>query len=125
MSTWPRSARAGRRSKRNWARDRHPQGRRPDPRVACQALRADALNGSVAQGSNNKMNLQQHATPRLTLEGIQVRALSVPLRRPIVSKVGVYTNWPFILIDVQTREGVVGRSYLEPYVQRSIASIAG
>lgn len=71
------------------------------------------------------MNMPSHATPNLTLESIQVRALSVPMRRPIVSKVGVYSNWPFILIDVRTREGVVGRSYLEPYVQRSVASIAG
>jgi len=53
-------------------------------------------------------------TQQLTLESVKVYALSVPLRRPIVSKVGGYPNWPFILIDVQTREGVIGRSYLEP-----------
>jgi mandelate racemase len=53
---------------------------------------------------------------KLTLEGIEVRAVSIPMRRPIVSKVGVYREWPFILIDVKTKEGVVGRSYLEPYL---------
>jgi mandelate racemase len=41
---------------------------------------------------------------------------SVPLRRPIVSNVGIYKQWPFILIDLVTKQGVVGRSYLEPYV---------
>jgi mandelate racemase len=61
----------------------------------------------------------------LTLQNIQVHALSVPLRRPIQSKVGVYPHWPFILIDVQTREGVVGRSYLEPYVAKAVKPIAG
>ncbi|HWQ37838.1 MAG TPA: enolase C-terminal domain-like protein [Burkholderiales bacterium] len=64
------------------------------------------------------------AAIRLTLESVQVQALSVPLRRPIVSRVGEYPNWPFILIDVHTREGVVGRSYLEPYVHKAVKPIA-
>lgn len=61
---------------------------------------------------------------QLTLESVQVRGLVVPLRRPIVAKVGEYPRWPFILIDVQTKEGVVGRSYLEPYLDKSVKYIA-
>ena len=57
---------------------------------------------------------------KLTLESIDVRAVSIPMRRPIVSKVGMYAEWPFILIDVKTREGVVGRSYLEPYLKDAV-----
>jgi mandelate racemase len=60
---------------------------------------------------------------KLTLESIEVRAVSIPMRRPIVSKVGVYTEWPFILIDVKTKEGVVGRSYLEPYLKDAVKYI--
>ncbi len=59
----------------------------------------------------------------LTIDSISVRTASVPMRRPIVSKVGGYPNWPFVLIDVRTREGVVGRSYLEPYVHKLVPSI--
>ena len=70
------------------------------------------------------MGTQPQAIASLTLESVQVRAVSVSLRRPIVAKVGQFTHWPLILIDVHTREGVVGRSYLEPYVQRSVAAIA-
>ena len=33
------------------------------------------------------------------------------------SKVGRFDDWPMILIDVDTREGIVGRSYLEPYLK--------
>ena len=33
--------------------------------------------------------------------------------------VGQYTHWPFILVDLQTNEGITGRSYLEPYVLKS------
>ena len=59
----------------------------------------------------------------LTLESVKVRTVSVPLRRPIIAKVGQFTHWPLILIDLHTREGVVGRSLLEPYVQKSCAAI--
>ena len=57
---------------------------------------------------------------RLTLESVTVRSVAIPMRRPIVSKVGTYPEWPFILIDVQTKEGIVGRSYLEPYLKNAI-----
>lgn len=62
--------------------------------------------------------------PKLTLESIDVRAVSVPMRRPIVSKVGEYPDWPFLLIDVKTKEGVVGRSYLEPYLKNAARYVA-
>lgn len=39
----------------------------------------------------------------LTFESVQLRAVSVPMTNPIVSNVGQYTHWPFILIDVHTR----------------------
>ena len=55
----------------------------------------------------------------LTLKSIDIRAVSVPLRRPVVSKVGLFKEWPLILIDVHTKEGVVGRSYLEPYLRNA------
>jgi len=60
---------------------------------------------------------------KLTFERVTVRAVSIPMRRPIVAKVGTYPEWPFILIDVQTKEGIVGRSYLEPYLKTAIKYI--
>src|SRR5262249_45642174 len=61
---------------------------------------------------------------KLTLKSIAVRAVSVPLRRPVVSKVGLFKDWPLILIDLYTYEGVVGRSYLEPYLKNAAKMIA-
>lgn len=71
------------------------------------------------------MDTSIHPTPRLTLHSVNLRLLSVPMRRPVVSNptVGRYAEWPFILIDLQTNEGIVGRSYLEPYVAGSAAYI--
>lgn len=60
---------------------------------------------------------------KLTFESVTIRAVSIPMRRPIVAKVGTYPEWPFILIDVKTKEGVIGRSYLEPYLKNAIRYI--
>jgi hypothetical protein len=54
---------------------------------------------------------------RLTLQGVEIRPVLVPLRRPVVSRVGLYEQWPLILIDLYTEQGVVGRSYLAPYLK--------
>lgn len=70
------------------------------------------------------MNALPGSAPKLTFESVQVRAVSVPFRRPIISKVGEYTHWPFILIDVRTKEGITGRSYLEPYLHKSAKPLA-
>jgi mandelate racemase len=61
---------------------------------------------------------------RLTYQRVEVRPVLVPLRRPVVSKVGTFERWPLILVDLYTREGVVGRSYLEPYLQQAARYIA-
>lgn len=56
---------------------------------------------------------------RLTYERVEVRVVEVPLGRPIVSRVGSFDRWPLILIDLYTHEGIVGRSYLEPYLLKA------
>jgi mandelate racemase len=56
---------------------------------------------------------------KLTLKSVDVRPVRVPLKRPVVSKVGLFDHWPLILIDLYTDEGIVGRSYLEPYLTHS------
>ncbi|MDE0204846.1 MAG: mandelate racemase, partial [Candidatus Tectomicrobia bacterium] len=58
---------------------------------------------------------------KLTHQRVEVQAVLVPLNRPVVSRVGLYEDWPLILIDLHTREGVVGRSYLAPYLKQSVA----
>lgn len=51
----------------------------------------------------------------LTFKSIWARAVVLKLKRPIVAKIATIADWPLILIDLFTEEGVVGRSYLEPY----------
>ena len=60
---------------------------------------------------------------RLTFRSVNVRPVVVPLRRPVVSKVGLFRDWPMILIDLYTHEGIVGHSYLEPYLRQAVRYI--
>ena len=60
---------------------------------------------------------------KLTLRSVDVRPVLIPLKRPVVSKVGRFDHWPMILIDLLTEEGIVGRSYLEPYLKQSLRYI--
>ena len=67
--------------------------------------------------------MNETARVRLRLDKVVVRVIKLPLRRPIVAKLGEFKDLPFILTDVYTKEGVVGHSYLEPYRATATKSI--
>jgi mandelate racemase len=59
-----------------------------------------------------------HAT--LTVRSIAARPVVLKLKRPVVARIATIADWPLILVDLVTEEGVVGRSYLAPYVVNSM-----
>jgi mandelate racemase len=56
----------------------------------------------------------------LTFQDLTARAVVLKLKRPVVVRIATITDWPLILIDLHTEEGIVGRSYLEPYIVKSM-----
>lgn len=56
----------------------------------------------------------------LTLRRIRARPVLLPLARPIVARIATIHEWPLVLIDLETEEGVTGRAYLEPYLPRAM-----
>jgi mandelate racemase len=56
----------------------------------------------------------------LTLKSIRARPVVLKLARPVVARIATFADWPLILIDLYTEEGVIGRSYPEPYISRSM-----
>ncbi len=56
----------------------------------------------------------------LTFKSLRARPVVLKLKRPVVARIATITEWPLILIDLHTEEGIVGRSYLEPYVVKSM-----
>src|SRR6201993_529684 len=57
---------------------------------------------------------------RLTVREIAARPIVLKLKRPVVARIATITEWPMILIDLVTEEGIVGHSYLEPYIVKSM-----
>jgi mandelate racemase len=56
----------------------------------------------------------------LTVRRLKARPVVLKLERPVVARIAAITEWPLILIDLHTDEGIVGRSYLEPYTVKTM-----
>ncbi len=56
----------------------------------------------------------------LTFRSITARPVVLKLKRPVVARIATITDWPLVLIDLHTEEGVIGRSYLEPYSAKTM-----
>ena len=56
----------------------------------------------------------------LTFRSLTARPVLLKLDRPVVARIATIPDWPLILIDVETEEGVPGRTYLEPYVPKAM-----
>ncbi len=56
----------------------------------------------------------------LTFKSITARPVVLKLKRPVVARIATITDWPLVLIDLHTEEGVIGRSYLEPYSAKTM-----
>jgi len=57
---------------------------------------------------------------QLTIREIVARPVVLKLKRPVVARIATIADWPLILIDLHTEEGVTGRAYLEPYVPKAM-----
>jgi mandelate racemase len=58
--------------------------------------------------------------PALTFRSMTARPVVLKLKRPVVARIATITDWPLVLIDLLTEEGIIGRSYLEPYVVKAM-----
>ena len=55
------------------------------------------------------------AGAQLSVREVTVRAVMVPFRRPLRTRIGDFAQWPLLLVDLATEQGITGRSYLAPY----------
>jgi mandelate racemase len=62
--------------------------------------------------------------PQLTVRGIRARAVEVPMKLPLGTSAGTLRSAPLLLIDLETEEGVTGRSYLFCYLSTVAPAIA-
>jgi mandelate racemase len=70
------------------------------------------------------MGRSKNLHQRLTVRAIRSVAVEVPMKRPLGTSAAAVTKAPLLLVDVQTEEGVVGRSYLFCYLRAAAPGIA-
>ncbi|CAA9417309.1 MAG: hypothetical protein AVDCRST_MAG55-1742 [uncultured Rubrobacteraceae bacterium] len=64
--------------------------------------------------------------PQLTVRGLDVRAVDVPMRRPLKTGSGEVGTAAMVLVDLLTEEGITGSSYLfcpTPLVLEPVAKL--
>ncbi len=59
----------------------------------------------------------------LTVSDVTARAVVSPLSRPIRTAMGAIPSAPLVLIDVATREGIVGSAYIFAYATAALAAL--
>jgi mandelate racemase len=64
------------------------------------------------------------AADRLTLRTLRVRAVEVPLARPLLTASGAIRTAPLVLVDLATEQGVVGSSYVFAYTPLALRPLA-
>ncbi|MFY9764057.1 MAG: enolase C-terminal domain-like protein, partial [Mycobacterium sp.] len=77
-----------------------------------------AGNGHLSERSAGKMadkKIVHDVLHKLTIDSIAARAVLVPMSRPLRTAAGDVPAAPLVLVDVQTNEGIVGRSYAFAY----------
>ena len=60
----------------------------------------------------------------MKIKAIRVRAVSAPIKRPLTTSVGTVSSAALLLIDLQTDEGITGRSYLFGIDKHNLPPIA-
>ena len=66
----------------------------------------------------------QPSMPALTVRAIRATPVEVPLNFVLGTSRGAFRQVPLLLIDVETEEGITGRSYLFCYLRAAAPAIA-
>src|SRR3954465_658945 len=66
--------------------------------------------------------MNQH--PALKIRNVRVRAVVAPIKRPLVTSIATVSTAALVLIDLETEDGIVGRSYLFAVGKHNLAPIA-
>jgi mandelate racemase len=56
------------------------------------------------------------------ITGLRARAVNVPLEYPVRTSIGIVATSPLVLIDLETDQGLVGRSYVFTYTPLALKS---
>ncbi len=61
---------------------------------------------------------------KIIFKDLTIRAVNIPLKKPIVSHLGTFEKWPYICLDIHTNTDIIGKSYIGPYLVEQLPSIS-
>ena len=61
----------------------------------------------------------------MQIRGVRSRVVAVPIRRPVVARIGRYDRIWFVLVDVETDAGISGLSYLWAFSPHGARAVQG
>ena len=70
------------------------------------------------------MSMLSPPAPRLTIRNLRAVGVLVPMSYALGTSRGAITTAPLLLIDLETEEGITGRSYLFCYLPAAAPAIA-
>ena len=62
--------------------------------------------------------------PKLTIRSLRATAVEVPMKHVLGTSGAAIRAAPLLLIDLETEEGVTGRSYLFRYIENEPLSVS-
>src|SRR5215217_3597736 len=83
----------------------------------------NSLDG-VSRRDRGGRNGLMIAEAQLTIRGLKVRAVRVPLSRPHRTAGGTVSEAPLVLVDLMTDEGITGSAYVFCYTPLALAPVA-
>src|SRR5215217_2088683 len=83
----------------------------------------NSLDG-VSRRDRGGRNGLMIAEAQLTIRGLNVRAVRVPLSRPHATAGGTVPEAPLVLVDLMTDEGITGSAYVFCYTPLALAPAA-
>lgn len=99
------------------SRGRFAQEREPQAQTRSPESGAEMKHSPMAQ------RIVGMETPALTIRSLRTVAVEVPMKLPLGTSAATIRAAPLLLIDLETEEGVTGRSYLFCYVPSAAAAI--
>ena len=92
--------------------------------LACQTRISGPARFAKVLGGSKDVMPQEIDLPALTVRAISAVGVEVPMTYALGTSRGRITKAPLLLIDVETEEGVTGRSYLWCYFPAAMPAIA-
>src|SRR3954470_2939055 len=94
------------------------------PEISKGPTRVPATRVIARQTSMRRASPPRYHLAMLTVRAIRAVPVEVPMKRPLGTSAAAVPNAPLLLVDLQTEEGVIGRSCLFCYLRAAAPGIA-